>query len=225
MNTIRISLIEDEPLSKVTLKKALMGYPEVEWVGDAQNGKEGLNLLKHHSADVALVDIGLPDANGIDLIKQFKAESSSPTKIIVLTLHEDEESVLAAFEAGADSYCMKNSAVTLLWEAIKATHEGNAWIDPAIARIVLSKANKGDQEENEIKTTQTEKNLDNHPLTDREMQVLQLIVNGYSNAEISEELFITVGTVKTHVRNILNKLSAGDRTQAAVHALRSGMVG
>jgi DNA-binding NarL/FixJ family response regulator len=131
--------------------------------------------------------------------------------------------VLAAFAAGADSYCMKDIRIELLVEAIKATCEGNSWIDPAIARIVLSQAKKtrsancpANTEGNTIATS-------DH-LTERELEVLQLIVDGYSNAEIAEKLYITLGTVKTHVRKILNKLSADDRTQAAVRALRSGLV-
>jgi DNA-binding NarL/FixJ family response regulator len=182
-------------------------------------------LLQKTPPDVALVDIGLPDIDGINLIKQLKSNELIPTRLIILTLRDDEASVLAAFAAGADSYCMKDSSIDLLWEAIKATHEGNQWIDPAIASIVLSKAKINNKTEGKKRIRSSRRESEHHPLTEREIQVLQLIVNGYSNAEIAEELFITIGTVKTHVRNILNKLSAGDRTQAAVHALRSGIVG
>jgi DNA-binding NarL/FixJ family response regulator len=130
---------------------------------------------------------------------------------------------------------MKNISFDNLLEAIQVTNEGNAWIDPAIAKIVLKKTksmDRGTETAAALKTvminaTESEysKLIEADPLTERELEVLQLIVEGCSNAAIAERLYITVGTVKTHVRNILNKLCADDRTQAAVRALRSGLVG
>ncbi|NER29302.1 MAG: response regulator transcription factor, partial [Symploca sp. SIO1C4] len=186
-----------------------------------------------------IVDIGLPDMDGIELTRQFKessaTESGVQTKILVLTLQDNEEAVMAAFGAGADSYCMKNISFDSLLEALQVTSEGNAWIDPAIARIVLNQAKSAEtgataaavRETVTINAAEPEYSqlLEAYPLTERELEVLQLIVDGCSNAVIAEKLYITVGTVKTHVRNILNKLCADDRTQAAVRALRSGLVG
>jgi DNA-binding NarL/FixJ family response regulator len=231
MNKIRVVLIEDHDLTRIGLRTALQRHHEIEWLGEAKDGREGLALLQTTHPDVAIVDIGLPKLDGIELTKQFKSSQVHPadseTRILILTLHDNEQEVLAAFAAGADSYCMKNISIDSLLEALKATQEGNSWIDPAIARIVVS----------QVKTPANHLSclsccphpddslLDTHPLTERELEVLQLIVNGYSNAEIASQLYITVGTVKTHVRNILNKLSAHDRTQAAVRALRSGLVG
>jgi two-component system, NarL family, response regulator LiaR len=232
MNPIRVALIEDEELTRMSLKTAFKKYKELKLLGEAKTALEGLDLLNSSCPDVAIGDIGLPDISGIDLIKQYKANTAIAAKIIVLTLHDDQTSVLDAFSAGADSYCMKDIQINLLWEAIKTTYEGNAWIDPAIARIILGKVKipENTTSSSQISASQSQYRRKDtisksHPLTERELQVLQLIVDGYSNAEIADELFITVGTVKTHVRNILNKLSADDRTQAAVHALRSGIVG
>ncbi len=221
MRKIRVALIEDDELTRLSLRTALGGYPDIAWVGETANGIDGLQLLREQQPDVAIVDIGLPDIDGIELTKRYK--SSLPpheTKILILTLYDREEEVLAAFTAGADSYCMKDIRLELLLEALRATYQGNAWIDPAIARIILARANVSPSY-----TLQTLNLPDVSPLTERELEVLQLIVNGNSNAAISEKLYITVGTVKTHVRNILNKLCADDRTQAAVLALRSGLVG
>ncbi len=131
---------------------------------------------------------------------------------------------MAAFAAGADSYCMKDVKQDQLVEALKTTREGNAWIDPAIARIVLRQSQKSPQPMGIGGGLGQEDLVQSYPLTERELEVLQLIVDGYSNAAIADKLFITVGTVKTHVRNILNKLCADDRTQAAVRALRTGLV-
>lgn len=232
MSKIRVALIEDHDLTRMGLRTALKRRQEIEWVGEASDGRSGLELLQNTHPDVGIVDIGLPLLDGIELTKQFKAyQAINPyhaTRILILTLHDNEQEVLAAFTAGADSYCMKNISIESLSEALKATKEGNSWIDPAIARIVVSQV-QNPKKSSPTSNAQLQENediiLDTHPLTERELEVLQLIVNGYSNAEIAQELYITVGTVKTHVRNILNKLSANDRTQAAVRALRSGLVG
>ncbi len=242
MGKIRVALIEDHDLTRMGLRTALQQNGEIELVGEAANATEGLKLLAESRPDIGIVDIGLPDMDGTELTRQFKEfqakqddskQDDFPTKIMVLTLQDDEEAVLAAFAAGADSYCMKNITFDQLVEALKVTYEGNAWIDPAIARIVLEqiKPSKNTQlneasETIAIHAAPNEYNqmIEAYPLTERELEVLQLIVEGCSNAVIAERLYITVGTVKTHVRNILNKLCADDRTQAAVRALRSGLV-
>ncbi len=242
MSTIRVALIEDHDLTRVGIRTALQQRGEIEFVGEAANGLEGLKLLESSKPDVAIVDLGLPDIDGIELTRRFKQEQAdnggTNTKILVLTLQDNEEAVLAAFAAGADSYCMKNISFDNLLEALQVTKEGNSWIDPAIARVVLKQtksANSATTLEPVTVSTKTvsinasepeySQLIEAYPLTERELEVLQLIVEGCSNATIAERLFITVGTVKTHVRNILNKLCADDRTQAAVRALRSGLVG
>jgi two-component system, NarL family, response regulator LiaR len=240
MSKIRVALIEDHDLTRVGIRTALQQRSEIEFVGEAANAADGLKLLETSSPDIGIVDIGLPDMDGIELTKQFKetqaaAQESPQTKILVLTLQDNEESVMAAFAAGADSYCMKNISFDNLLEAIQVTNEGNAWIDPAIARIVLKQTRVNESGGDAAAATKTvaisaaepeySQLIEAYPLTERELEVLQLIVEGCSNAAIAEKLYITVGTVKTHVRNILNKLCADDRTQAAVRALRSGLVG
>lgn len=238
MSKIRVALIEDHDLTRVGIRTALQQRSEIEFVGEAANGAEGLTLLETSKPDVGIVDIGLPDMDGIELTRRFKESQAdvadSPTRILVLTLQDNEESVMAAFAAGADSYCMKNISFDNLLEALQVTKEGNAWIDPAIAKIVLSKTKVNEPgativQEKTVTINAAEPEysqlLEAYPLTERELEVLQLIVDGCSNAAIAEKLYITVGTVKTHVRNILNKLCADDRTQAAVRALRSGLVG
>ncbi len=221
MTKIRVVLIEDDDLVCIGLKNALENLPDIDWLGEANTGEEGFQLLETTHPDVAIMDIGLPDVDGIELTKRIKASPNlQTTKILILTLQNEETSVLEAFQAGANSYCMKNIRPDLLLEAIRATQAGQAWIDPAIARIVLAYAKRAEKPDTKNPTEKVSSSL-----TDRELEVLQLIVNGNSNADIAEKLYITVGTVKTHVRNILTKLSAEDRTQAAVHALRSGLVG
>ncbi len=238
---IRITLIEDHDLTRVGMKTALQQRDGFQVVGEAANGTDGLKMLTAVKPDVAIVDIGLPDIDGVELTRRFRQaqaqmEDQFDTRVLILTLQDNEDVVLAAFAAGADSYCMKDVSLDQLVEALRVTQEGNSWIDPAIARIVLRQTRPTQPA---IEDALTEDNLvaigaaepeynqiiEAYPLTERELEVLQLIVDGCSNAVIAEKLYITVGTVKTHVRNILNKLCADDRTQAAVRALRSGLVG
>ena len=238
MTKIRVALIEDHDLTRLGIRTALQRNVDFEIVGEAANADDGLKILKTLQPDVAIVDIGLPDKDGIELTREAKSiPEGLLTKILILTLRDSKEAVLAAFAAGADSYCMKDKYDNLL-EAVRHTHNGNAWIDPAIARIVLQQAQENPPHSQAASETNqfAEKSdfnnssyndgaIDPYTLTERELEVLQLIVEGCSNAIIAERLYITVGTVKTHVRNILNKLCADDRTQAAVRALRSGLVG
>jgi DNA-binding NarL/FixJ family response regulator len=242
MSKIRVALIEDHDLTRVGIRTALQQRQEIEVVGEAATASEGLHLLEKLNPDIAIVDIGLPDQDGIELTRKIKASQEAgegpSTKVLILTLRDSREAVLAAFAAGADSYCMKDISFDNLLEALRVTHGGNAWIDPAIARIVLQQVQPTTESGEVIVDTKDAKTvaigaadaeydqmLAAYPLTERELEVLQLIVEGCSNAIIAEKLYITVGTVKTHVRNILNKLCADDRTQAAVRALRSGLVG
>lgn len=246
MKEIRVALIEDHDLTRVGIRTALQQRQEITVVGEAANGTEGLKMLQTAQPDIAIVDIGLPDMDGIELTRRLKASLSEEEdqvvpKVLILTLQDNQDAVLAAFAAGADSYCMKDISFDHLLEALRVTQEGNSWIDPAIARIVLkqtrqqaptptpaiAEAAAAAAKKVAIDATEPEytQMLEAYPLTERELEVLQLIVEGYSNAAIADKLYITVGTVKTHVRNILNKLCADDRTQAAVRALRSGLVG
>lgn len=249
MKKIRVALIEDHALTRVGLKATLEQYNQVELVGEAADGLQGLKLLESTLPDVAIVDIGLPGIDGIELTRRFKqflaglnrqepASIAEPTtKVMMLTMQDNENSVLAAFAAGADSYCMKDASLERLIEALQSTNDGNSWVDPSIAQIVLQNLKSGYSRSRRITDEQKDKNvqiqpltadqehiLSTYPLTERELNVMELIVDGCSNAEIGEKLYITVGTVKTHVRNILNKLCVNDRTQAAVMALRSGLV-
>ncbi|BAZ39203.1 two-component response regulator [Calothrix sp. NIES-4101] len=236
MDTIRIILIEDHDLTRMGMRAALAKEEGFEIVGEARNAMSGLKLLQSTQPDIAIVDVGLPDMSGIELTQKIKnsldAESPIQTKILIMTMNQNEDTVLAAFAAGADSYYMKDASIEKLADAVRITHLGNSWIDPLIARIVLDKSKRNvdlvttNSETVSIHGLSAEDNqmLESYPLTTREFDVLNLIVDGCSNGEIAEKLYITVGTVKTHVRNILNKLCVNDRTQVAVRALRAGLV-
>jgi DNA-binding NarL/FixJ family response regulator len=218
MNKIRVALIEDHDLTRIGLQTSLKTQEDIEFLWDAANAVKGLKLLESNKPDVAIIDIGLPDIDGIELTRMLRASEEGTeikTKVLILTMHDNEESVLAAFAAGADSYCMKDINVHRLVEAIHSTYEGNAWIDPLIARVLLQQLRYEMTDAHVIEETSPidmgavqgePEEVDGSPLTERELEVLQLIVGGYSNAVIA------------------NKLCVDDRTQAAVIALRSGLV-
>ncbi|MBD2694658.1 response regulator [Anabaena catenula] len=238
MENIRAAIIEDHNLTRVGIRSYLNEQKNIQVVGDAETAAAGLELLHDTKPDIAIVDIGLPDIDGIALVHRFRQsmppEAAEQTKIIMLTSFAQEQMVLAAFAAGADSYCVKTIKFELLLEALYMTYDGYSWIDPAIARIILKHIRQSVTSAVQLNTSQTVTNsaidpeqasiLAADPLTNREMQVLELIVEGCTNQEIANQLYLSLGSVKVYVRGILNKLCASDRTQAAVIALRAGLL-
>lgn len=238
MVDIRVAIIEDHSLTRIGMRSSLNEQEGIQVVGDEATASNGLKLLQSTKPDIAIVDIGLPDRDGIWLVQQFReslvSETAAQTKVMMLTSFAKEQMVLAAFAAGADSYCVKTIKFELLLEALHITHEGQSWIDPAIARIVLKHTRQGAAAAVKPNATQTvtisaidpeqASILQADPLTNRELQVLELIVQGYSNNEIAQKLYLSLGSVKVYVRGVLNKLCASDRTQAAVLALRAGLL-
>lgn len=238
MVDIRVAIIEDHSLTRIGMRSSLNEQEGIQVVGDEATASNGLKLLQSTKPDIAIVDIGLPDRDGIWLVQQFReslvSETAAQTKVMMLTSFAKEQMVLAAFAAGADSYCVKTIKFELLLEALHITYEGQSWIDPAIARIVLKHTRQGAAAMVKPNATQTvtisaidpeqASILQADPLTNRELEVLELIVQGYSNNEIAQKLYLSLGSVKVYVRGVLNKLCASDRTQAAVLALRAGLL-
>lgn len=243
---IQIILIEDQELARFGLMVGLPKYSSrLEVIGEAETGETGLALIKRQQPDVVIVDLGLPGMSGIDVTQQIKRQYPQ-VKVMVLTVSVEEAHVLSAFDAGADSYCMKDNSIGLIGMALEQTYEGNHWIDPAIAKIVLRQyqvniANQrptqliGSQEISHapsaalsstnhvanLPVTQSLEPVEVEPLTKREVQVLELMAEGLSNPQIGHKLYISAGTVKSHVGNILRKLCADTRTEATSRALKS----
>jgi DNA-binding NarL/FixJ family response regulator len=220
----RIAFIEDRDPKHTSLHRALAKDDTIEALENAAVDAEGLTRLEAYRPDVVVIEMDEPDLDGIEAARRVKTLCN--LKVLILTHRDDAQTVLDAFAAGADSYCMKNKPLSALVSAIQTTAQGQAWIDPAIANVVLSQLRQSYRRFSSAASTEQSEplNLEAYPLSERELQVLQLIVDGLDNAAIAIQLHIGIGTVKTHVRHVLSKLSVNDRTQAAVRALRLGLV-
>jgi len=217
--TIKVLIVEDHQMTLVGIQMLLDKDPNFAVVATAQNGVEAVRKAAETRPEVILMDIGLPEMDGIEATQKIKAQSPD-VRVIMLTSKDSEQDVFAALAAGADAYCMKGISIEALSAAIEAVKEGTAWLDPAIARLVLGRF-KGTTP---MLETSRPEGAEDCPLTAREMEVLQLIVDGLSNPEIADRLTITKATAKAHVHSILQKLCVDDRTQAAVLAMRQGYV-
>ncbi len=217
---ITILIVEDQEIARVGLKVILDAAPGLKVVGLAGDGREAVMLASSLLPKVVLMDIGLPLVDGIEATGQIKEESN--VRIIMLTSHDDDKHIFAALAAGADGYCLKEAPAEQLIMAIRAVAEGAAWLDPGIARRVLRASVGGSRslqpDEAEIKPGSMLASL-----SQRELDVLKLVVDGNTNQSIAERLSISVETVKTHMRHIMEKLAVSDRTQAAVKAMREGL--
>ena len=209
--TLRILIVEDDPMMQLGLTQALEDYPHFTIVGQASDGYAGVEKALALKPDVIVMDIGLPRLDGIAATQQIRAKLPD-TRIVVLTSHTSETEIIAALSSGADAYCVKGADVERLVTAIAAAQEGAVYLDPKIARRVIE----------HLKPPAIITPIGQ--LSARELDVLKLIVEGYSNPEIANALYLSPNTIKTHIRGIMNKLAVDDRVQAAVVALRAGLV-
>ena len=216
--TINILLVEDLMLIRVGLMSLFEG--DLKITSEAQNAKEAVEKYRTEKPDVVLMDIGLPDISGIEATKQI-LELDSKAKVIILTSHLSEQEVLDSLHAGACAYAMKDIGTEILQMVIKTVYEGAMWLDPQVVPVLREK-NCGVIPPRQMSRAMFKEQHAN--LTQREYEVLKLVVDGLSNNEIAQELTISEHTAKAHVCNIIQKLVVDDRTQAAVKALKEGLV-
>lgn len=220
---IKVLLVEDHIMIRMGTALVLEKADGVTLCAQAEDGVQGIQMAKEYLPDVILMDIGLPTIDGIEATRQIK-EANLNSKILIFTSRDNDDDVFAALAAGADGYIMKGATPQQLIAAISAVNEGTAWLDPAIARLVLSNVQRQAPKETGVSETVYKADKNTFGLTERELDVLALIVDGLSNPQIAEKLFVTRATVKAHVHSILQKLYVADRTQAAVTAMREGLV-
>ncbi len=217
---ITIAIIEDFKLTRVGLRCALNANEDMTVVAEAEDAIEGLKLIERVKPNVILMDLGLPGMNGIEATIKVK-EILPSTKVIALTSHDREEEVVAALSSGASAYCLKDIDPAKLADVVRDVAEGVCWIDPVVAQMALNSFPKIENIGFLPGKNQSEGRV---PLTEREYEVLKHLVSGKSNTEIAKELIVSVHTAKAHVCSILQKMCVNDRVQAAVKAVKEGMV-
>ena len=210
---IKVLLVDDQHLIRQGLKALLELETDLEIVGEAENGKEAIQVISQLEPDVVMMDIRMPVMDGVAATKEIQ-QNFSNIKVLVLTTFDDDEYVTKALQNGATGYLLKDTPSEEVAVAIRAVHKGYTQLGPGIAKKLLT------QFPSEIKnhSNQTEPPLGLTELTPREKEVLKLITSGDSNKEIAKKLYISEGTVKNHVTNILSRLNLRDRTQAAIFA-------
>lgn len=218
--TIKILLVEDQKLMRIGIKSLFCDYPDLEIIGEAINGKEAIEKSKLIKPDIMLVDLGLPDITGIEVTKKV-LEYNNNIHVIILTSHITEAEVIASLQAGASAYVIKDISTEFLMTVIRMVKTGAMWLDPQIVPFIRDK-NCGIIPSRQLSRSVFKERHSN--LTQREYEVLKLIVDGQSNSDIAKTLTISEHTAKAHVCNIIQKLVVDDRTQAAVKALKEGLV-
>jgi len=208
---IRLLIVDDHAIIRAGLQALLQVVPDMEVVGEAINGREAVDLAEKLAPDVILMDLVMPEMDGIQAIRKILSNQPQ-ARILVLTTFSGEDKIFPAIKAGAMGYQLKDSSPQELVEAIREVNRGQASLHSLIARKVLDEVlNPPD-----LSPTRA-------PLTQREVEVLRLIAEGLENREIAERLVLSDATVRTHVSNILGKLHLASRTQAALYALREGL--
>ena len=207
--TIRVMLVDDHNVVRSGLATFLRAYEDLELVGEAKNGLEALNLCRKKKPDVILMDLMMPEMDGIAATRAILADYPE-IKIIAITSFEDEQLVQGVLAAGAISYLLKNVTSDELAKAIREAVSGRSTLSPEAARVLVQA------------TRPTKQTL--YDLTEREMEVLNLVVQGQSNQQIAEALFISVATVKAHISSILSKLQVSSRSEASAYAIKHKIV-
>ncbi|MCU0523605.1 MAG: response regulator transcription factor [Elainella sp. Prado103] len=211
--SIRVLIVEDDPMMQLGLEQSLSNAADITVVGQVEDGYMAVEAAQKLKPDVIVMDIGLPRQDGIAATQQIKA-AQPEVRVVMLTSHTTENEVIGSLSSGADAYCVKGMSVDRLLTAIQAAYEGASYLDPQVARLVMDHLKPA---------VNAEANIVGQ-LSQRELEVLKLMVEGLSNPEIAAQLYLSPNTVKTHVRGIMNKLAVDDRVQAAVVALRAGIV-
>jgi len=216
VDEIKLIIAEDEPVARQAMARLFDLETDIKVVGEAVNGEIAIDLARRTLPDVILMDIRMPKLDGIKATQTIKSEMPN-VAIVILTIYDDDSSVFQAIKAGAMGYILKDSPIDDALAAVRAAYRGEGIMHPAIAARVMK----------EFARVQNERKTDMEvfaDLTDREREILKLVANAKSNKEIAEELFISEKTVKNHISNILFKLQANDRTEAAIYAARHGLV-
>jgi DNA-binding NarL/FixJ family response regulator len=217
MDKIKIIIVDDEKLIREGLKIILSSYEDLDVVGICEDGREAYEYCLNNEVDVVLMDIRMGEYDGVLGTKLIK-EKMDKVKVLMLTTFKDSEYIQDALKYGASGYLLKDSSYDLIHGGIKAVYEGNIVVHPEIASKIIIRDKSND---NSVNLDEIKEDTD---LTDRELLIIKEIANGFSNKEIGEKLFLTEGTIKNNITNILSKLGLRDRTQIAIFAFKNNLV-
>jgi NarL family two-component system response regulator LiaR len=213
MDSISVLIVDDHGVVRQGLQTYLDLMDDIEVVGQAENGIEAIAQTLRLRPDIVLMDLMMPEMDGIEATRQIGSLNPS-TKVIVLSSFSEDDKVFSAIRAGASGYLLKDISSTELANAIRAVHKGDPQLHPEIAKKLM----------NQFVDLESDTGIGSEDLTPREIEVLRLIAEGMNNTELAQALFISEKTAKTHVHNILSKLNLADRTQAAIYAYKHGLV-
>jgi two-component system, NarL family, response regulator LiaR len=207
---IRVVFVDDHEMVRIGVSSYLSAQSDIEVVGEADDGKKGVELALELRPDIILMDLVMKEMDGIEATRQI-IEQWPEAKIIIVTSFLDDEKVYPALEAGATSYMLKTSKAGEIANAVRATYHGQSVLEPEVTGKMM------------VKMRQKNQHLPHEELTSRELEILLLMAQGKANQDIADELFIALKTVKTHVSNILSKLQVQDRTQAVIYAFKHSL--
>lgn len=211
---VRVLLVEDYKLVRIGIRMVLNGDPSLEVIAEAEHGEQAVQLCQKHNPDLVILDLGLPDIDGLEVTRRIR-QFNTQVRILILTSVEEEEDVVSCLSAGANAYCLKDILSERLVTVVKAVNEGAVWLDPRVASRALQA----------FALRATNRTTRSHmPLTNREREVLRLVVEGMSNVQIAKALSISKHTSKAHICSILQKLSVSNRRKAAQKAVSESLV-
>lgn len=220
---VRVMIVEDQDMARLALSVVLGQNENIEIIDMVADGLDAVEKALSKRPDLVIMDIGLPSIDGIEATRKIK-EADSDIKVLMYTSREDENDIFDSFQAGADGYITKGATREQTIAAVLAVSEGTGWLDPAIAKVVLSNIRRSSISENKRGEINYALGKNLYGLTEREMDVLALIVDGMTNPQISDKLCITISTTKTHVHSILQKLYVKTRAKATAIAMNEGLV-
>lgn len=212
-----IVIIDDHPIVRAGMRAILDSAGDIDILGEGVNGADALRLVNEHDPDVLALDVSLPDMNGVAVTRTLRQQGAR-TAILILTVHDDPQTVFGLLESGAVGYVLKDEALETLVNAVRAAARGGTWLSPAVARQVVRRAVGGSPPPAGVGVPE---NL--AELTPREVEVLRLIARGLDNTAIARALVVTKRTVQNHISSIYGKLGAASRTEAALLAIRHGL--
>jgi DNA-binding NarL/FixJ family response regulator len=214
--SIKVLLVDDQAMVRAGLRMILEAEPDIQVIGEAEDGTKAISSVRTLQPDVVLMDIQMPVMNGLEATRRIVHEGERLSRVLILTTFERDDYIFEALRSGASGFILKNAPPEDLVTAVRVVAEGNSLLAPSVTRRIIA-------EFAQRPVRPLVKNEVEH-LTEREIEVLKLIAKGHTNAEIANELVVSEATIKTHVSNLLTKLGLRDRVQAVVYAYESGLI-